>query len=96
MVKTASLTADELPLADNTRPDGSAFFSGIMPFLFAGAVLFASLVIGSSASLLLAGSNQLIGAILHGFLALGLWAFGASLIAAAAGLAVIAVRRRRA
>lgn len=94
MLRNASLTADDLSLASNSEP-GSAFFSGVMPFLAAGAVLFASLVIGSSASLFLAGSNQLIGAILHGFLSLGLWAFGACLTAVVIGLAVIAFRRRR-
>lgn len=53
--------------------DSRLFSNGLVAFLAAGAVLFASLVIGSSASLIVAGGNDLIAAILEGFLELGLW-----------------------
>jgi hypothetical protein len=89
MAATASLPADD-PAPDGLREDSDVRGRGLLSFLAAGAVLFASLVAGSSASLMLAGANDLIAAILEGFLMLGLWALGGFL--AAAGLA-LAFRR---
>jgi len=67
-------------------------WGGFVSFLTAGAVLFASLIIGSSVSLVLAGGNDLIAAILEGFLELGLWTFGGFFVAFT--VAVAAGRRR--
>ena len=82
-------SADGVP-GESTRPargigasiDGGALAS----FLAAGAVLFASLVIGSSGSLLLTGSDAMITAIEQAFLSLGLRAVAAGLVALAACL----------
>jgi hypothetical protein len=70
--------------------------SALVSFLAAGTVLFASLVVGSSASLLLAGSDTLMAAILRGFLSLGMWTLGGFFVAAIAAITVAMLRRRNA
>ena len=85
------LTDDGRPAAENQFDAG-----GVISFLAAGAVLFASLVLGSSVSLLFAGSNALIGSILSGFLSVGLWAFGGFAVAVSLAFAVtLALRQGR-
>lgn len=82
MIAPANVTADAFASSNTLdETDSRDAWSGLISFLAAGAVLFASLVVGSSASLIVAGSNDLIAAILQGFLLLGLWALGAFLIA---------------
>jgi hypothetical protein len=92
MAATASVTADDRARDDGSDPTENSDWGGLVSFLAAGAVLFASLIVGSSASLVVAGGNDLIAAILEGFLELGLWAFGGFL--AAVALASAATRRR--
>jgi hypothetical protein len=95
---TIMATTVSVATADPVRDDERALteysdWDGLFSFLAAGAVLFASLVIGSSASLVLASGNDLIAAILEGFVELGLWAFGGFL---AAVVVAVRVSRRRA
>jgi hypothetical protein len=75
---------------DRTLDDGA-----LVSFLAAGAVLFASLVIGSSGSLFLTGSDAMMTAIDQAFLSLGLRAIGVGLVATAACLAFAASWQRR-
>ncbi len=63
-------------------------------FLAAGAVLFASLIVGSSGSLLVTGSDAMLAAIGQAFLSLGLKALGAGLASVALALAAAALWRR--
>jgi len=93
MGANASATTGNLARNNSAGTTGGPDCGGLVSFLAAGAVLSASLIIGSSASMVLAGANDLIGAILEGFLELGLWAFGA-LLAAAVLVAAIAKRRQ--
>jgi hypothetical protein len=69
--------------------------NGLVSFLAAGAVLFASLVVGSSVSLVLAGSDTLMAAILRGFLSLGMWTLGAFVAAIVFAIAAAVLRRKR-
>lgn len=94
MANTGSFTADEHGVVNGTGPFEN-LYDGVMSFLIAGAVLFASLVIGSSVSLLLAGSDAVISAILRGFLSLGLMALGGFVAAVVLALAIAAFRRSR-
>jgi len=73
----------------------SRLSDGVTSFLFAGAVLFASLVIGSAVSLLVAGSDAMTAAIMRGFLSLGLSALGAFLVGALMAICFAAFRRSR-
>lgn len=89
------MTRSENSIAEHFRPaaprrglKASLDAGGLKSFLTAGAVLFASLIVGSSASLLLSGSDALMGAILTGFLSLGLWVLGGFLTAFALAYAV--------
>jgi len=66
----------------------------VISFLVAGAALFGSLAVGSSASLMLAGGNAFVEAILASFLEIGLWAVGGLLVLAAIAFAT-APRYRR-
>jgi hypothetical protein len=94
MTETGGIAANLRAVGDDGAPlRRGAEWGSAAAFLAAGSVLFASLVIGSSASLFLAGSNQLIAAILEGFLAFGLWTFGGFLAAVVAALAIAALRR---
>ena len=68
---------------------------GVTSFLFAGAVLFASLVIGSAVSLLVAGSDAMTAAIMRGFLSLGLAALAAFLAGTLVAIGFAAFRRSR-
>ncbi len=96
MTRTSSLTADNSDLDDEMdNIKGLLDAGGVISFLFAGTILFASLVIGSSVSLLSAGSYTMTSAILHGFLSLGLWAFGGFFAALVLAFAIAAIRRRR-
>jgi hypothetical protein len=85
-----TLDAEEKSYGFSRAVDDSALVS----FLAAGTVLFASLVVGSSASLLLAGADTLIAAILRGFLLLGIWTLGAFIVAIVCAIAGIAFRDR--
>ena len=73
----------------------SRLSDGVTSFLLAGAVLFASLVIGSAVSLLVAGSDAVTAAIMRGFLSLGLSALGAFLVGALLAIGFAAFRRSR-
>jgi hypothetical protein len=85
--------ADGLHVGENTGRFNQALAeSGLVSFLVAGAVLFASLVVGSSASLVLAGSDSLMAAILRGFLSLGMWTL-AAFVAAIVGALILAAFR---
>lgn len=96
MAETASLAEDAPRARPGPRPaDRLGDTGGVISFLLAGAVLFASLVVGSSASMVVAGSNDLIGAILEGFLSLGLWALAGFLLSAGVVAAATALQRRR-
>jgi len=97
MTGAESCIAEDLrPVAALRGPKVPIDAGGLISFLAAGAVLFASLVVGSSVSLLFAGSNALLGAILVGFLSLGLWALGGFLTAFALAFAVsVALGRNR-
>ena len=68
---------------------------GVTSFLFAGAVLFASLVIGSAVSLLVAGSDAMTAAIMRGFLSLGLAALAAFLVGTLLAICFAVFRRTR-
>jgi hypothetical protein len=68
---------------------------GATSFLLAGAVLFASLVLGSAVSLVLAGSDAMVAAIMRGFLSLGLSALAAFLVGTLAAIGYAAIRRSR-
>jgi hypothetical protein len=68
---------------------------GVTSFLLAGAVLFASLVIGSAVSLHVAGSDAVMAAIMRGFLSLGLAALAAFLVATLVAIGFAAFRRSR-
>jgi hypothetical protein len=94
MANTGSLTADEHGVVNGTGPFAT-ISEGVTSFLIAGTVLFASLVIGSSMSLLLAGSDAVISAILRGFLSLGLMALGGFVAGVVLALAIAAFRRSR-
>jgi membrane protein implicated in regulation of membrane protease activity len=93
MGPNASAATGDLARNNSADTSGGRDCGGLVSFLAAGAVLSASLIIGSSASMVFAGANDLIGAILEGFLELGLWAFGA-LFAAATLVAAMAKRRQ--
>lgn len=69
--------------------------NGAVSFLIAGAVLFASLVIGSAVSLMLAGSDAMMAAIMRGFLSLGLSALAAFMAGTLAAIGYAAFRRSR-
>lgn len=91
---SAAFDADE-----DHRDDAGGRFAmlddGATSFLVAGAVLFASLVIGSAVSLFLAGSDAMTAAIMRGFLSLGLTALAAFLVGTLAAIGYAAVRRSR-
>lgn len=86
----ASATTDDSTRNSRADTPGKCDLGGVVSFLAAGAVLSAALIIGSSASMVLAGANDLIGPILEGFLELGLWALG--ILLAAVALAAVARR----
>jgi hypothetical protein len=72
MAANASATTDD-PARNNGEDTTCGFdCGGLVSFLAAGAVLSASLIIGSSVSMVFADANDLVGAILEGFLELGL------------------------
>ncbi len=73
----------------------STLSGGATSFLLAGAVLFASLVIGSAVSMFVAGSDAVTAAIMRGFLSLGLSALGAFLVGALLAIGFAAFRRSR-
>jgi hypothetical protein len=88
-----------LPLAlspeARAAADGGLEYGAWASFAAAGAVLFASLIIGSSGSLLLTGSDAMLRAIEQAFVSLGLRALAGGLIAAASALGVAALWRNR-
>jgi hypothetical protein len=91
---SATFNADE----DDDVVDGGHFVvlhDGVTSFLVAGAVLFASLVLGSAIALFFAGSDATMAAILRGFLSLGFRALGGFLVAVLVALAIAALRRPR-
>jgi hypothetical protein len=91
----AAHIADGLHIGEETGGFNRAIDdNGLVAFLAAGAVLFASLVVGSAASLMLVGSDALMAAILRGFLSLGMWMLGAFVAATLAAIAVAMARRR--
>jgi hypothetical protein len=91
---SATFNTDEGDLAaDEGRI--AKLYDGVTSFLLAGAVLFASLVIGSAVSLLLAGSDAMIAAIMRGFLSLGLAALAAFVAGTLMAIGVAAFRRSR-
>lgn len=95
MTATGGNAADLSAVGDDgTTPHRAIEYDGAAAFLAAGSILFASLAVGSSASLFLAGSNHLIAAILHGFLAFALWTLGGFLAAVIAALAIKALHKR--
>ena len=67
---------------------------GVISFITAGAILFASLVGGSLLSLSLSGPGALIEGIQSGFLSVGLWALAGFAVAYAVALAVKVLRKR--
>jgi hypothetical protein len=73
----------------------SRLSGGVTSFLLAGAVLFASLVIGSAVSMFVAGSDAVTAAIMRGFLSLGLSALGAFLVGVLLAVGFAAFRRSR-
>jgi hypothetical protein len=83
---------DDDDLGESRR---SRLSDGATSFLLAGAVLFASLVIGSAGSLFVAGSDAMVAAIMRGFLSLGLAALAAFLVGALAAIGFAAFRRSR-
>lgn len=90
MPKIDRLTVAEIEIDEEGGHFNPCFeTTGMISFLLAGTILFASLVVGSSVSLLSIGSHSLTSAILHGFLTLGLWASGGFL--AALVLSVVAI-----
>jgi hypothetical protein len=91
---SATFNANEDDLAaDEGRI--ARLYDGVTSFLLAGAVLFASLVIGSAVSLLLAGSDAMIAAIMRGFLSLGLAALAAFVAGTLMAIGFAAFRRSR-
>lgn len=97
MTEISSLTANDIDFGGNTDSLLSLFDAGgVISFLFAGTILFASLVVGSSVSLLSAGAYTMTSAILNGFLSIGLWAFGGFLSALVVALITAAIRRSHA
>jgi hypothetical protein len=84
-------------LSPEARPagEGGLEYGAWASFAAAGAVLFASLILGSSGSLLLTGSDAMLRAIGQAFVSLGLRALAGGLIAAAIALGVAAIWRRR-
>jgi len=92
MAAHAGATTDACVPNNRAETTGGFDYGGVVSFLAAGAVLSASLIISSSASMVFASANDLIGAILEGFLELGLWAFGALLAAVALAVAVARCR----
>jgi hypothetical protein len=97
MTQISSLTATDITFADTTDSFLSLFDAGgVVLFLFAGTILFASLVVGSSISLLSAGAFTMTSAILNGFLSIGLWSFGVFLAALVVALIAAAIQRSQA
>jgi hypothetical protein len=97
MTEISSLTANDIDFGDNTDSLLGLFDAGgVISFLFAGTILFASLVVGSSVSLLSAGAYTMTSAILNGFLSIGLWSFGGFVAALVVALVVAAIRRHHA
>jgi hypothetical protein len=93
MANIASVTAEDTALETDADLSEGSRWGGLVSFLAAGAVLSAGLIVGSSASMIVAGGNDLIAAILEGVLKLGLWAFGGFI--AAVVLAITLTGRHR-
>jgi hypothetical protein len=89
---SAAFNTDE---DDIDRGLHSRLSDGVTSFLLAGAVLFASLVIGSAGSMFIAGSDAVTAAIMRGFLSLGLSALGAFLVGVLLAIGFAALRRSR-
>ena len=99
-----SPTGRRAPLADHPSPrarlisdgaDRASFIDklgegAVASFVAAGAILLASLVLGSSGSLLLIDSGVMRTAIENAFLSVGLRAIGATLIVGVVAIAAIA------
>ncbi len=94
MSATFSIDEDDLDVDEGRL---SRLSDGVTSFLLAGAVLFASLVIGSAGSMFVAGSDATVAAIMRGFLSLGLAALAAFLVATlmAIGFAALPSPARR-
>jgi hypothetical protein len=87
---SASVRQSVHPTVRSRRSERSFHRGDVTAFLSAGAVLFASLVVGATASLIVGGANELVGAILEGFLKLGLWTFAGFIVAIVAALVAAA------
>ena len=97
MPLTSRLLADKIDSEDGPDDLGrDPDASGIISFFVAGTVLFASLVIGTTLGLMMAGSQAPATAILRNYLSHGAWGLGGLLASVVAVLAAAAIWRRRA
>jgi hypothetical protein len=95
MTQTSNLTWNDIDFGEETDHHNGLFDAGgVIPFLFAGTILFATVVVGSSVSLLSAGPYTMTSAILDGFQSIGLWAFGGFLATLVLALATTTIWHR--
>jgi len=96
MPPTSQLNTDKILREDGPDDLGhDPDAGGIISFFVAGTVLFASLVIGATVSLTMAGSQAPATAILRNYVSHGVWGLGGLLAAAFPVLAAAAICRRR-
>lgn len=96
IVPTSRFSTDKLDREDEPVDlDSDLKSGGVVSFLIAGMVLFASLVVGFSISLILAGSQAPITAVLRDYLTHGVWGLGALFAAVLPVLAIAAILRHR-